>query len=218
MPKRRTQDVVHAVMTDHLIQRQPPGRDLLAPLQEDHSPRKEQPLLYFPRSLSTWERGLYLGMAQVQTPGSLRPGLARQGCIQQALQAFRQAVRLKPEDAEAHSNLGMAYSQLGRLEAAEEAFRQVVRLRPASARAYFNLGRTQAQRGHTREAIEALSRSASLSPRNAEIRLHLGLVYLGAGDRASALGQYEILKGLDPERARVLAERMRGKEAISYPR
>ena len=410
MPKRRTQDVVHAVMTDHLIQRQPPGRDLLAPLQEDHSPRKEQPMLYFPRSLSTWERDLYLGMAQVQTPGSLRQGLVRlsaalerksapfsepyvklamaqartgaydgarisleraldidpdsaiarfnlaevmrrqgqhagaaeqyqrtlavdpnyakahhglglvrrqqgrpaiasfrralrsdpllseahlglgrvylerggadqaghhfhqalrvdpdspeahlnlglaqarqglqaealaafrqaaaldpaspeahynlgvalaqKGRIQEALQAFRQAVRLKPEDAEAHSNLGMAYSQLGRLEAAEEAFRQVVRLRPASARAYFNLGRTQARRGHTREAIEALSRSASLSPRNAEIRLHLGLVYLGAGDRASALGQFEILKGLDPERAKVLAERMRGKEAGESP-
>ena len=34
MPKRRTEDVVHVVMTDHRIQRKRPYRDLLAPLRE----------------------------------------------------------------------------------------------------------------------------------------------------------------------------------------
>jgi predicted CXXCH cytochrome family protein len=34
MPKRRTDDVVNVVMTDHYIQRRKPGRDLLAPLKE----------------------------------------------------------------------------------------------------------------------------------------------------------------------------------------
>ena len=410
MPKRRAEDVVHAVMTDHLIRRRPPEGDLLAPLQEDHSPGKEQPLLYFPQSLTGWERELYTGMAEVQTRGSLRQGLvrlsaalqrkradfaepyvklamaqartgaydaaraslgraldidpdspiarfnlgevmrrqgqfadaveqyrrtlaldpnyakahlglglvnrqqgrpamesfrralrsdpllaeahlglgketlqrgpsaeaarhflqalrvdpdsaeahlnlglaqarqglqveaqetfrqaaaldpaspeahynlgvalAREGRIREALPFFRQAVRLRPEDAEAQSNLGMAYSQLGQPEAAVEAFRQAVRLRPDSAGAYANLGLTQARLGRTREAIEALSRSASLSPENPEIRFNLGLVYLGAGNRASAEAQVEILKELDPERARVLAERIRGEDARESP-
>ncbi len=405
MPKRRAQDVVHAVMTDHWIQRGPPDRDLLAPLREDHSPGKEQPLLYFPQSLSGWERDLYVGMAEVQTRGSLRQGLvrlsaalgqksadfaepyvklamaqartgayddaraslgraldidpdspiarfnlaevmrrqgqlaaaveqyrstlaldpnyakahlglglvnrqqgrpavesfrralrfdpllaeahlglgketlergpsaeaaghfqqairvdpdsaqahlnlglaqarqglqeealatfrqaaaldpasaeahynlgvalARKGRTREALQFFRQAVRLRPEDAEARFNLGMAYSQLGQLEDAVEAFRQAVRLRPDSDRAYVNLGLTQARRGRAREAIEALSRSASLSPNNPEIRFYLGLVYLSSGDKASAEAQVEVLKELDPEGARELAERIRGKE------
>jgi len=34
MPRRRVQDVVHVVMTDHRIQRRPPAGDLLAPLAE----------------------------------------------------------------------------------------------------------------------------------------------------------------------------------------
>jgi predicted CXXCH cytochrome family protein len=34
MPRRRTEDVVHAVMTDHYIQRNRPSRDLLAPVEE----------------------------------------------------------------------------------------------------------------------------------------------------------------------------------------
>ena len=37
MPRRRTQDVVHVVMTDHRIQRRPPPGDLLAPIAE-HDP------------------------------------------------------------------------------------------------------------------------------------------------------------------------------------
>jgi len=36
MPKRRAEDAVHTVMTDHFIQRQKPSRDLLAPLPERH--------------------------------------------------------------------------------------------------------------------------------------------------------------------------------------
>src|SRR5258708_4089223 len=34
MPKRRTDDVVHVVMTDHYIQRRKPAGDLLAPIAE----------------------------------------------------------------------------------------------------------------------------------------------------------------------------------------
>ncbi len=36
MPERRTEDVVHAVVTDHFIQRRLPTRDLLAELPERH--------------------------------------------------------------------------------------------------------------------------------------------------------------------------------------
>ncbi len=35
MPKRRTQDVVQVVMTDHLIRRQPGGLELVAPTVEE---------------------------------------------------------------------------------------------------------------------------------------------------------------------------------------
>jgi predicted CXXCH cytochrome family protein len=53
MPKRRTDDVVHGVMTDHYIQRRKPDRDLLGRREE---PRDEQmaqhgpALLYYPPS------------------------------------------------------------------------------------------------------------------------------------------------------------------------
>jgi predicted CXXCH cytochrome family protein len=55
MPKRRTEDVVHVVMTDHYIQRRKPARDLLAPMAErretDASAYHGEVVLYYPLSL-----------------------------------------------------------------------------------------------------------------------------------------------------------------------
>src|SRR6185295_3884427 len=52
MPKRRTDDVVHAVMTDHYIQRRKPARDLLAPIVERHdtdaTAYRGEVVLYYP--------------------------------------------------------------------------------------------------------------------------------------------------------------------------
>ena len=42
MPRRRTEDVVHVVMTDHLIQRRPPSGDLMAELAERHPTEAEE--------------------------------------------------------------------------------------------------------------------------------------------------------------------------------
>jgi hypothetical protein len=69
MPKRRTDDVVHVVMTDHYIQRRKPARDLLAPLAEkietDDNSYRGPVDLYYPRTL-TRAPGLYLAAAQVR--------------------------------------------------------------------------------------------------------------------------------------------------------
>jgi predicted CXXCH cytochrome family protein len=55
MPKRRTGDVVHAVMTDHYIQRRKPARNLLAPLTERRETEDNgyhgEVILYYPQSL-----------------------------------------------------------------------------------------------------------------------------------------------------------------------
>ena len=70
MPRRRADDAVHVVMTDHYIQRRRPDRDLLAPLPEMHdsertSYRGEVVPLY-PRHLPPGgESELYLATAQV---------------------------------------------------------------------------------------------------------------------------------------------------------
>ncbi len=55
------------------------------------------------------------------------------------MEAFKQAIRIKPDDDEAYSNLGAAYLGLGRYLEAVESFKQAIRIKPDNTKAHFNL-------------------------------------------------------------------------------
>ena len=82
MPRRRTEDAVHVVMTDHFIQRVRPARDLTAPLDEATtlaaSHYQGEVALYYPPALPpTPDTELYLALAQVQQGSNLAAGIPR---------------------------------------------------------------------------------------------------------------------------------------------
>ena len=71
MPQRRTDDVIHVVMTDHFIRSDQPARDLVAPRSEivespDNSFQGEVVLYYPPDLPQTPENALDLAVAQVE--------------------------------------------------------------------------------------------------------------------------------------------------------
>ena len=224
MPKRRAQDVVHAVMTDHLIRRRPPDRDLLAPLKEDHSPGKEQPLLYFPLSLSGWERDVFLGMAEVQTPGSLRQGLdrltatleresalfaepyvklamaqARTGAYDAARASLGRALDIDPDSPIVRFNLAEVMRRQGQFTAAVQQYQRTLALDPNYAKAHLGLGLVNRQQG--RPAMESFRRALRFDPLLVEAHLGLGKETLERGSAAEAAGHF--LQGLrvDPDSA-----------------
>ena len=70
MPRRRAEDAVHVVMTDHWIQRRKPARDLEAPLDEFETARRavySGPVeSYHPADVRARADGdLYAALAQV---------------------------------------------------------------------------------------------------------------------------------------------------------
>ena len=82
MPKRRTQDVIHAVMTDHWIQRRPPAGDPLGAIAErqefDARQYSGEVVPYYPSPLPpTAENALYRAVAQVAQKSNLAKGLPR---------------------------------------------------------------------------------------------------------------------------------------------
>ena len=54
----------------------------------------------------------------------------RQEKIEEAIAAFREAIRLKPEWAEAHFNLGRIVKEAGKDDEAEAEFAEAKRLKP----------------------------------------------------------------------------------------
>jgi tetratricopeptide (TPR) repeat protein len=57
-----------------------------------------------------------------------------------AVEAYRQALRLQPEHADAWYNLGIAYINLKKYGFAALSFEEAVRIEPEKAGAWFNLG------------------------------------------------------------------------------
>jgi tetratricopeptide (TPR) repeat protein len=126
------------------------------------------------------------------------------GKYKEAIDAFRQAIRIDHDYLQAHYNLGGVYAGLGKYKKAIEAFRQVIGIDPDYALVRNNLGIAYGALGKYKEAAEAFRQAIRIDPDYAEAHSNLGIAYLSLNDRDSALGQYKILKSLDPKLANKL--------------
>ena len=66
--------------------------------------------------------------------------LAALGKQSEAINSFKEAIRIKPDYWEAHYNLGVAYSKLEDYPQAVEAFKKTLELKPDDPQARYNLG------------------------------------------------------------------------------
>ena len=66
-----------------------------------------------------------------------------QGKLDEAVACYRRALELKPDFAEAHSNLGNALKDQGKLDEAIACYRRALELKPDYAEAHSNLVYTQ---------------------------------------------------------------------------
>jgi tetratricopeptide (TPR) repeat protein len=118
--------------------------------------------------------------------------------LDQAAEAYRNAVDAAPEWVEARINLGSAMYQLGRMEEAREQFSVAVELEPENALAEFNLGCVLEQLDRTADAILHLSRSVELSPSLADAHLNLALAYEKCGQGQDALRHLSLYLRYEP--------------------
>ncbi|MHB1426482.1 MAG: tetratricopeptide repeat protein, partial [Gemmataceae bacterium] len=99
-----------------------------------------------------------------------------QGKPVEAEAAFRKAIALKPDDAYAHYNLGVALSAQGKPAEAEAARRKAIVLKPDFAKAYYGLGIDLKAQGKHAEAEAAYRKAIALKPDYAEAYNNLGAI------------------------------------------
>lgn len=176
MPKRRPQDVVHTVMTDHRIGRRPAG-DLLAPLAEA-DPELTGVSLYFPdRSPPGAEGELFRALSVART-GASGPGTDR-------------VAALLAKDARhptAWLELGQSQLQLRRFAEAEATLSRVLAGNPDHPLALDWLAIARASQGRTEDGVALLRRAlAQPGPGRTESRFNLARLLAGLGQRQEAL-------------------------------
>jgi serine/threonine-protein kinase len=107
--------------------------------------------------------------------------------LPEAAVAYREALRLKPNFPEAHSNLGAALSDQGKYAEAEAEYREGLRLRPNYPEAHNNLGNALAAQGKLREAAVAYKEAIRLKPDYPEAHCSLGQALRRQGRFAEAV-------------------------------
>ena len=195
MPKRRTEDVVHAVATDHLIQRRKPAGDLLAERAERHETGLQayhgEVVLYYPQNLPPAPgNDLYLALAQVIDKSNLTAGIGR---LQQAMER-NAGVR-----AEFYFQFAEAWCNSGELAKALPFYREAVRRDPQFAPGLQALGAALRRSGQPAEAVEMLRRSTAVAPDDAAAWHELGLAYRAQGHVPDAIATFEKAIALDPD-------------------
>jgi Flp pilus assembly protein TadD len=94
---------------------------------------------------------------------------------------FDKAVRLKPDSAEARTNLAANLVRLGKQGPAEQEFKQALKLEPQSFDANHNLGEFYVQSGNISEAAAFLERAQKISPASYDNGYDLSLAYIQTG-------------------------------------
>jgi serine/threonine-protein kinase len=85
-----------------------------------------------------------------------------QGKLEEAISEYRTAIRLKPDDARAHCNLGVARKHQGQLDVATAEFRAAIRLQPDLWEAHGELGLVLRAQENYAEAIAELRKARDL--------------------------------------------------------
>jgi TonB family protein len=139
------------------------------------------------------------------------------GKYKEAVESLTQAVAINPQDAMAHTKLGLAYSALGDHKATITAFKQAIKLNRAfvDADSYFRLGIAYLALSDYASAIDPLKQALygvkakvlddrtkpTGGPDEAEINDALGRAYYGTGSYRQAVKSFETAVRLKPNSA-----------------
>ena len=219
MARRRTQDVVHVVMTDHRIARQPGGPELVAPRAE-FEPEIEDLALHPLEGAPTGRLAqLYRALAvlrmvrsaealayleknlPLENPPQPDPWLDLAGALLRR-QRFEAALAALGRFGKT-SDLALQWQAIaelgsGRRAAALGTLRRAVALAPRNPELLFNLGRLVHDAA---EAEALLAAAAELRPNLVAAWYQLGLARRARGDEAAARAAFERALAFDPAHA-----------------
>ena len=118
--------------------------------------------------------------------------------LEQAMAHYQDSLRLKPDQVEAHINLGSALMKAGRLDDARAQFEAGAKVDPANGMVFYNLGLVLEEQGKPGEAQAAYRRAIEVRPDYAEPHNNLGAALQAQGDLPAAEAEFAEAVRLQP--------------------
>lgn len=111
----------------------------------------------------------------------------RRGDFERAVAEYRTVLRLAPDYAEAHANLGAALARLGRYDEAIASYQRALELSPELTPVWLNMGIAFYRMGQAERAAHALRAYFAAFPESKQARRLLGAVLVELGRDAEAI-------------------------------
>ena len=122
---------------------------------------------------------------------SLGDALYKQGRIDEAINQYQEAIRLKPDYAQVRNNLGIALDKQGQMDAAISQYEEAIRLKPDYADAHYNLGLAFGRKGQVDAAISQFLEATRFAPDDADAHYNLGIGLDKHGQLDEAIQQFK---------------------------
>jgi tetratricopeptide (TPR) repeat protein len=141
----------------------------------------------YPKAFIVWN---ILGLATSQI-----------GMLDEAIRAYNQAIKLKPDYADAYINMGVILKAQGKLAQAIEAYKKSITIDPNYVEAFINMGNALQDQGKLDKAIEAYNKAILLKPDYADAYINMGLILHDQGKFDEAIEAYNKALTLKPNYA-----------------
>ena len=123
------------------------------------------------------------------------------GQLQEASQAFLNAIKIKSDYTEAHFNLGLIYQQLNKLDNAVKAYKSVISLTPNYPSAHNNLGIIYLEKSQLDSAVEHFEWALAYKYDFAEAYNNLGATLQKQGKLDLSFNNFKQAIAIKPEYA-----------------
>jgi len=119
------------------------------------------------------------------------------GELEKAVDEYKKALEIEPENVDALTNLGVVYYNLGRLDEAIDQYSKALAIAPDDADIHSNLAAAYVQTNQFDKALEEYQTAVTLNPDLAEAHFGLGVIYVQFDQKDKAIQAFEKFQELD---------------------
>ena len=126
-------------------------------------------------------------------------GLLDQQQYAESAAAFGQVAKMRPDYADALTNIGLVSLQWEKYDLAAESLKKALAMAPDDPRATYYMGLVRRNQGDLDTAVTDFQKVAEKFPQSSDAHRELGFSYYQQHKYQEAREQYELVQGIDPD-------------------
>lgn len=154
---------------------------------------------YWKNDITLFERARKVTTNNYGAHNNIGTALVRQGCTEEAVDHYLQALCIKPDYLKAHFNLAFVLEKQGRTNESIAHYLEALRIKPDYVEALYNLGSVFYKQGHLNEAVVHYLAALRIQPDHVESHNNLGNVFYEQGRLEEAVGHYLQVLQISPD-------------------